>query len=124
MLPETLINLSALTRRIGLDLAGSSLTLDCGFDSQDNRATVKNQKMKPVSYPNRRNTKKPLAIARKFRWFDRNAYRVRYQVERTLGGQDTYRKLVVSYDRLPEIRKGFRLLAYSMINYRVTFNSS
>jgi transposase len=124
MLPETLTHLIAFTSRIGLDLAGSSLTLDSGFDSQSNRDTVKNQKMKPVIYPNRRNTKKPIAIAGKFRWFDRNAYRERYKVERTFGWQDTYRQLVVSYDRLPEIRKGFRLLAYSMINYRVTFNSS
>lgn len=42
--------------------------------------------------------------------------------ERTFAWQDTYRKLVISYDRLKETRKGFRLLAYSMINFRVTFN--
>jgi len=59
-----------------------------------------------------------------FRWFDRARYRLRYTVERTFGWQDTYRKLVVSSDRLPEIRKGGRLLAYSMINFRVTFNTS
>jgi hypothetical protein len=40
------------------------------------------------------------------------------------GWQDIYRKLAVSYDRLPEIRKGGRLLAYSMINFRVTFHTS
>jgi transposase len=72
--------------------------------------------------PNRRNTKKPIAIARKFRWFNRDVYQERYKVERTFGWQDTYRKLVISYDRLEETRKGFRLLAYSMINFRVTFN--
>jgi transposase len=59
-----------------------------------------------------------------FRWFDRELYRLRYKVERTFGWQDTYRKLVVSYDRLPEIRKGGRLLAYSMINFRMIFNTS
>jgi len=37
--------------------------------------------------------------------------------------QDTFRKLAISYDRLPEIRKGGRLLAYSMINFRVFFNT-
>jgi transposase len=45
-------------------------------------------------------------------------------VERTFGWQDIYRKLAVSYDRLPEVRKGGRLLAYSMINFRVTFHTS
>jgi transposase len=51
-------------------------------------------------------------------------YRLRYKVERTFGWQDIYRKLAVSDDRLPEIRKGGRLLAYSMINFRVTFHTS
>ena len=122
ILPETLTNLVAFTSRIGIDLAGSALTLDSEFDSQDNRDLIKKQKMKPVIYPNRRNTKKPIRIAQKFRWCERALYRERYKVERTFGWQDTYRKLVVSYDRLPEIRKGCRLLAYAMINYRVTFS--
>lgn len=122
ILPETLTNLVAFTSRIGIDLAGSALTLDSGFDSQDNRDLIKKQKMKPVIYPNRRNTKKPIRIAQKFRWFERALYRERYKVERTFGWQDTYRKLVVSYERLAEIRKGCRLLAYAMINYRVTFS--
>jgi hypothetical protein len=71
ILPETLTNLMALTRRRGIDLSGSALTLDSGFDSQDTRDTINNQQMKPVSYPNRRNTKKPIRMAQKFRWFDR-----------------------------------------------------
>ena len=114
----------ALTSRIGIDRSGSALTLDAGFDSQDNRDTIKNQQRQPVISPNRRNTQKPIRIAQQFRWFDRALYRERDKVERTFGWQDTYRKLVVSDDRLPEIRKGGRLLAYAMINYRVTFSSS
>jgi len=112
------------TRRLGIDLCGSSLTLDAGFDSQDKRDASKAHKIKPVISPNRRNTQTPIAIARKFRWFERALYRLRYQVERTLGWQDVYRNLAVSYDRLPEIREGGRLLAYSMINFRVTFKTS
>ena len=123
-MPETLTTLVDFTRRIGIDLCGSSLTLDAAFDSQDNRDTIKAHKINPVIYPNRRNTKAPIAIARKFRWFDRALYRLRYKVERTFGWQDVYRKLAVSYDRLPEIRQGGRLLAYSMINFRVTFSTS
>jgi transposase len=87
-LPETLTTLVDFTRRIGIDLGGSSLTLDAGFDSQDNRDAIKAHKIKPVIYPNRRNTKTPIAIARKFRWFDRALYRLRYKVERTFGWQD------------------------------------
>ena len=112
------------THQIGIDLKDSALTLDAGFDSQTNKDIIKAHHMKPVIYPNRRNTKEPMAMARLFRWFDRGLYRLRYKVERTFAWQDTFRKLAISYDRLPEIRKGGRLLAYSMINFRVAFNTS
>jgi Transposase DDE domain len=124
ILPETLTALVDFTDQIGIDLAGSAITLDAGFDSQNNKDIIKAHHMQPVISPNRRNAKTPIAIARMFRWFDRRLYRRRYKVERTLGWQDTFRKLVISYDRLPEIRKGCRLLAYSMINFRTTFNTS
>ena len=71
ILPATLTAFVEFTRRVGIDLCGSSLTLDAGFDSQANKDAIKAHKMKPVIYPNRRNTKTPIAIARKFRWFAR-----------------------------------------------------
>jgi hypothetical protein len=124
ILPETLTALVDFTHRIGIDLKASPLTLDAGFDSQVNQEIITAHHMKPVIYPNRRNTNTPIVIARMFRWFDRDLYRLRYKVERTFAWQDTFRKLAISYDRLPEIRKGGRLLAYSMINFRVFFNTS
>jgi hypothetical protein len=124
ILPEALTALVDFTHHIGIDLKGAAFTLDAGFDSQANKESIKAHDMKPVIYPNRRNTKTPIVIARMFRWCDRGLYRLRYNVERTFGWQETFRKLVISYDRLPEIRKGGRLLAYSMINFRMTFNTS
>jgi transposase len=123
-LPETLTALGAFTTQIGIDLTGAALTLDAGFDSQSNTDLIKAHHMHPVIAPNRRNVQTPIAIARMFRWFDRSVYRLRYTVERTFGWQDTFRKLVISYDRLPEVRKGCRLWAYAMINFRTTFNTS
>lgn len=124
MLPETLTALVDFTNQIGIDLAGSAITLDAGFDSQNNTDLIKAHHMQPVIAPNRRNAQTPIAMARMFRWFERRLYRLRYKVERTFGWQDPFRKLVISSDRLPEIRKGCRLLAYSMINVRTTFNTS
>ena len=124
ILPETLTALVDFTQDIGINLRGSAFTLAAGFDSQDNKEIIKAHHMKPLIYPNRRNTKTPIVLARMFRWFDRELYRLRYKVERTCGWQDTYGKLAVSYDRLPEMRKGGRLLAYAMINSRVLFNTS
>ena len=114
----------AFTAEIDLPLVGSALTLDSGFDSIENKNVIKAAGLKPVIYPNRRNTKTPIVIARKFRWFDRELYKERYKIERTFGWQDTYRRLVISYDRLKVIRLGWRNLAYAMVNFRVTFNTT
>lgn len=124
ILPETFDRLVRLSRGIGINLEGSDLTLDSGFDSKDNKTRIKTQKLIPVIYPNKRNTKQPIKIAQKFRWFKKEVYKERYKIERTFAWQDKYRKLVISYDRLKETRTGFRNLAYAMINFRVTFNTS
>jgi transposase len=124
ILPEPLTALVDFTEQIGIDRHGSAMTLDAGFDSQDNQDLIPAHHMKPVISPNRRHTKTPIAIARMFRWFDRHLYRLRDKVERTLGWEDTFRQLVISYDRLPEIRKGCRRLADSMLNFPTTCNTS
>ncbi len=122
--PESITKLVTFAQQIDLELQNSSLTLDAGFDSRTNKDLIKEHKLVPVINPNRRNTKEPIAIARMYRWFNRNHYQERYKVERTFGWQDTYRKLAISYDRLEKIRLGCRQLAYAMINFRVTFNTS
>jgi len=124
ILPESLTKLVTFAKQIGLELAKSSLTLDSGFDSKTNKDLIRKQELVPVINPNRRNAKEPIVIARMYRWFNKKHYKERYKVERTFGWQDTYRRLAISYDRLEEIRIGFRLIAYAMINFRVTFNSS
>ena len=124
ILPEALSDFIAFSHRIGMDLSTSALTLDSGFDSKVNHQLIKAHGLLPVIYPNRRNAKEPIVIARMFRWFRKDIYKDRYKVERTFGWQDTYRKLALSYDRLKETRLGFRYLAYAMINFRITFNDS
>ena len=122
ILPEAFSDTIAFSKQIGMDLSGAALTLDSAFDSKANHQLIREQGLIPVIYPNRRNAKDPIVIARKFRWFNKDIYKERYKVERTFGWQDTYRKLTLSYDKLKETRLGFRHLAYSMINFRITFN--
>lgn len=124
LLSEAFSELLTFSHRIGMDLSGAPLTLDSGFDSKANHQLIKEQGPVPVIYPNKRRTKEPIAIARKFRWFRKDMDKERYKVQRTFGWQDTYRRLALSYDKLKETRLGFRNLAYSMINFRVTFNLS
>ena len=124
-MPEAFKDIIAFRQRIGLELSGAALPLDSAFDSKANHKLISEHGLKPVIYPNRRNANAPIVIARKFRWFDEEIYKDRYKVERTFGWKpDTYRKLALSYDTLKETRLGFRHLAYSMINFRITFNHS
>ena len=104
ILPDAIAEMVKFTNRVGINTQHSKLTLDSGFDSKTNKNLIQENQMKPVIYPNRRNTKKPIAIARLFRWFDRATYQLRYIVERTFAWSDVYRKLAVSYDRLEQIR--------------------
>ncbi|MBI1923450.1 hypothetical protein HYR99_04280 [Candidatus Poribacteria bacterium] len=92
ILPETLTGLLAFTAEIDLQLVGSAFTLDSGFDSIENQNVTQAAGLKPVIYPNRRNAKTPIVIARKFRLCDRGLYKERYKVERSFGWQDTYRR--------------------------------
>jgi len=124
LLPKAFSDVIAFSKRIGMDLSGDALTLDSGFDAKVNHKLIREHGLIPVIHPNRRNAKEPIVIARMFRWFDKEIYKERYKVERTFGWQDTYRKLALSYDKLKETRLGFRHLAYSMINFRITFNDS
>lgn len=122
ILPESLEKFMNFAGSIGLDLREVPITFDSGFDSRDNKENVKSYGLVPVIYPNRRNIKKPILIAQKFRWLKYEIYKERFAVERTFGWQDVYRKLALSYDRLLAIRMGFRYLGYSMVNFRVTFH--
>lgn len=124
ILPQAFTGLMTLSQRVGMALRGSTLTFDSAFDSKANHERIKAHGLIPVIYPNLRNAKTAIVIARKFRWFRKDLYKDRYKVERTLGWQETYRKLALSYDTLKETRLGCRHLAYSMINFRITFNHS
>lgn len=124
ILPEAFKRFIDATKRLRIDVRGSVLTLDSGFDSKDNKDTIKGCGVIPLIYPNKRNTKTPIKIAQRFRWFNKKAYKERYKIERTFAWQDVYKRVAVSYDRLKETRMGFRNLAYAMINFRVIFDTS
>lgn len=118
LIPESMASFKIFADEIGLKIERAPITFDSGFDGRNNKASVRSIGLVPVIYPNKRNTKNPILIAQKFRWFDRTTYKKRYVVERTFAWEDTYRRLVTSYERLRATQKGFRYLAYSLINLR------
>lgn len=101
-----------------MNLVGSYLTLDAGFDAHANSVSIKWNNLIPVIKPNIRNNKDPDRISVLFADFDEDIYKERYRIERTFAWQDTYRKLVIRYEKLESTHIGFKHLAYSMINFR------
>lgn len=108
---------------LDLDIQGAHITLDPGFDSMRNKWLIDFHGLVPVIKPNRRNTPRDLLNAKLDRFETvKHIYKERHKIERIFAWQDTYRKLVIRYEKLQCTFLGFRYLAYSMINLRGFFN--
>lgn len=105
---------------LDIDLTGTAITLDSGFDSDYNRAMIGRYGLRPVIKPNCRKTVNPSKLETLANMIeaDRDIYKERYKIERCFAWEDVYRKLVIRYERLQCTHLGFKYLAYSMINLR------
>lgn len=121
LLPESFEKLIDTADLLGIDLTGSYLTLDAGFDSQANKTMIAWHELIPVIHPNVRNTKDEEKKELLFTDFNEPVYRERIKIERCFAWQDKYRKLVIRYEKLQATHLGFKYLAYSMINFRTIF---
>lgn len=121
LLPESLDALADFASLISLDLKGSYLTLDSGFDSDLNKWLVRTLEIIPVIKPNRRGTKDEKKIEAMYTDFNERIYKERFKIERTFAWQDTYRKLVIRYEKLEATHTGFKYLAYAVMNLRAFF---
>lgn len=124
LFPYSFDNLVETADLLDLDIQGSYITLDSGFDSMRNKWLIDFHKLVPVIKPNLRGTKDQSLINAKLDKFEEveHIYKERYKIERTFAWQDTYRKLVIRYEKLQCTFVGFRYLAYAMINSRVFLN--
>ena len=120
---ESFANLLEIANLLDLDIKGSHITLDSGFDSKFNKTIVQEAEMTPVIKPNiraRKDRKKIYKILDEFEKVE-HIYKQRNKIETCFAWEDTYRKLVIRYERLQCTFMGFRYLAYSMINFRWLF---
>lgn len=120
---ESFRNLLEIADLFGWNLCGSYMTLDSGFDSEDNKFIIRGAEMIPVIKPNLRGLKDRKRIYRILDEFEeiKDIYKERHKVERCFAWEDVYRKLVIRYEKLQCTFMGFRYLAYSMINFRWFF---
>jgi hypothetical protein len=116
-------NLLELASDLHWNLRKSFITLDAGFYSDFNRGIIRYAGMIPVIRPNPRGIKNPEKLEQIWNDFSLVAhiYKERYRIERCNAWEDTYRKMVIRYEKLQCTFMGFRYLAYSMINFRNVF---
>ena len=118
LLHDGLKDLTRTARTVGFDLMWTECNGDAGFDSKANRKAIWNVGMVPniPENPRRRDQTKPKRG--RPRRFDKKSYTHRFTVERTFAWEDTYRSLVIRYDRKSANYRGRKLLAYALINLR------
>jgi hypothetical protein len=117
---ESFANLVETADDLGWNLDHSHLTLDSGFDSEEYHRMIENAGLTPVIKPNFRGTRNQETIHQRLEEFERveQIYKERCKIERCFAWEDTYRKLVIRYEKLQCTFMGFRYLAYAMINLR------
>lgn len=112
-----------IAQDLNLNIDKSIVTLDSGFDSIFNKTIILSAGLIPIIKPNIRglkNREKIYLILDEFESL-KEIYKERYKIERCFAWEDTYRKLVIRYEKMQCTFMGFRYLAYSMINFRWFF---
>ena len=117
LLRDALPRLTHMARAIGMDLQGSTVSLDGVYDCRANRKTIFNRAMIPNIPENPRGRKAPKR-GRKLR-FDRAIFEERFRtIERVFAWEDKFRRLLLRFERLSPVHYAFKTLAYTMINLR------
>lgn len=123
---ESFNNLLDIADLLNLDIKGSYLTLDSAFDNTLTKNEILVREMIPVIKPNLRGLKDEERINELLDEFEsfEHIYKERVAIERMFAWEDTYRKLVIRYEKLQSTHLGFKYLAYSMINFRHLFGEN
>ncbi len=116
LLPKGLKALKQIAKKVGLDLRGTSLNLDGGFDSAHNRKCIFHAGMIPniKEHPRNRKTTKR---GRK-RLFNETIHALRMRIERTVAWEDKFKRLLLRFERIQQRHYGMKLMAYTLMNLR------
>ena len=116
LLPQGLKALKRVAKVTGLELKGSYLNLDGGFDSAHNRKAIFNAGLIPNIKENPRN-RKPTKRGPK-RLFNAAIHALRERVERTFAWEDKFKRLLLRFEHIQQRHYGMKLMAYTLINVR------
>ena len=99
-----------------LDLRGAYLNLDGGFDAARNRKGIFNAGLIPNIPENPRNRQHTKRGRKRF--FNAAIHALRMRVERTFAWEDTFKRLLLRFERIQQRHYGMKVLAYTLINLR------
>jgi transposase len=117
LLRDALPRLTHLARVIGMDLKGTTVSLDGVCDCRVNRRAIFNRGMTPNIPENPRARKTPKR-GRKQR-YDPAIFEERFRtIERVFAWEDKFRRLLLRFERISAVHYAFKALAYTMINLR------
>ncbi|WP_231941655.1 transposase [Burkholderia sp. PAMC 28687] len=117
LLRDALPRLRQIARAIGMDLQGTTVSLDCVYDCRANRKAIFNRNIIP-NIPENPRARKATKRGRKQR-FDPAIFEERFRtIERVFAWEDKFRQLLLCFERLSAVHYAFKTLAYTMINLR------
>jgi transposase len=116
LLGACLKDFKKVVKEVGLDITGTILNLDAGFDTKDNRKIVWRCGMKPNIKENPRNRQYPKKGRKRF--FDSEIYKLRFTVERSFAWEDKFKRLLIRFEHIHHRFLCFKLIAFTLINLR------
>src|ERR1700692_3423867 len=116
LLRDALPKLSEMARAIGMDLQGSTVSLDGVYDCRANRRAIFNRNMHPNIPENPRGRKTPKRGRKPH--FDAAIFEERFRtIARVFAWEDKFRRLLLRFERISQVHYALKTLAYTMIDY-------
>ena len=116
IVPEFSAMIKSLNR-CGIVVENSMLNADKGFDSKKLRRVCWRRNIEPNIKENNRSRKK--SKRGKKRFFNENVYKRRFVNERTFAWLDSFRTLLVRFDKLDEAWRNWHYLAFTLMLLKV-----
>jgi len=117
LLGQVIDHLKIICKKTGLSLKGTIFSWDASIDCPKNRKLIFNAGMTPNINENKRNRKTKKRGRKQI--FSKNIYKERFRtIERLFAWEDSFKKLLVRFERKTNNHFGMKLIAYTMINLR------
>lgn len=114
---RALDSLRTVCKKVSLCIKNVVMSLDAGYDSKENRKHIFNAGMTPNIPENKRNRK---GVKKgKPRIYSKEIYKERFRtIERCFAWEDKFKRVLIRFERISDLHRGMKLLAYSLINLR------